>query len=151
MIFGKETRIIYGNDFIKERFLNLTIKIGVTSFFQINLVEAEKAVATIVRDILSSINFSDVLDAYSGIGTIALPVASKGIFTRCIELNEEALAISKENARINNISNIEFIFGGVDNNLSQFLKKDTYLIVDPPRKGLSPFILDTINDSHDII
>ena len=38
IIFGDETEIIYGRKYIEDYFCNLKIRIGLTSFFQINLL-----------------------------------------------------------------------------------------------------------------
>ncbi len=143
-IFGKESMILFGRSFIIEKFLGLKFKIGITSFFQVNLIEAEKAVNEIIQDVLHSKNVVSILDTYSGIGTITLPLAVTGISTIGIEINHESHLLALDNAKINGIENVTFISGSVYHHLCDFLSKDQYLIVDPPRKGLDESIINLI-------
>ena len=57
-----------------------------------------------------------------------------------IEIVEEAVEAAKENAKINNVNNIEFIVGDVENAFKELVDerkvKPTAIIVDPPRRGL---------------
>lgn len=65
-----------------------------------------------------------------------------------IEIVEQAIEDAKENAKINNVDNIEFYSGDVEKVLANLLeKKQIYpnvVIVDPPRKGLEKNTIETI-------
>ena len=80
------------------------------------------------------------LDLYCGIGTIGI-FASK-YFKKIygIEIIPEAIEDAKENAKLNNIQNIEFYAGDVEKILLEILNKEkikpNVVFVDPPRKGL---------------
>lgn len=85
----------------------------------------------------------NVLDLYCGVGTLSLPIAKKVNSVLGVELNEESVVMARENAKLNNILNTEFVVGDLDK-ISNFqfliskhiLKDIDILVVDPPRKGL---------------
>ena len=65
-----------------------------------------------------------------------------------VEIVEEAIKDAKENAKINNIENTEFIAGDVEEVLNDLInnKKITpdIVMVDPPRKGLDNISIQNI-------
>ena len=71
---------------------------------------------------------------------------------RQIELRniiKQAIEDAKENARINNVDNIEFMCGDVEIVLDKLVNKDkikpTAIFVDPPRKGLDNKTVENIS------
>ncbi|MCL2355495.1 MAG: methyltransferase domain-containing protein, partial [Oscillospiraceae bacterium] len=87
------------------------------------------------------------LDLYCGIGTIGIFASKHFKKVYGIEINEQAIQDAKENAKLNNISNIEFIQGDVgaapvSAQLAE-LKPDV-VFVDPPRKGLDNYTIETL-------
>jgi len=57
-----------------------------------------------------------------------------------IEIVEQAIENAKDNAKLNNADNVEFIAGDVENVLDDLINKKgvipDIIMVDPPRKGL---------------
>ena len=89
----------------------------------------------------------DILcDLYCGIGTIGIFASNKVKKVYGIEIVEEAVKAAKENAKINNVDNIEFIAGDTQEAFKELIDdkkiKPTAIIVDPPRRGLDE---ETIN------
>ena len=87
-----------------------------------------------------------IYDLYSGTGTIAqlmAPVADK---VYGIEIIEEAVEAAKENAKLNKLTNCEFIAGDVLKKLDELEEKPDLIILDPPRDGLNPKALRKILD-----
>jgi tRNA/tmRNA/rRNA uracil-C5-methylase (TrmA/RlmC/RlmD family) len=85
-----------------------------------------------------------VFDLYSGTGTIAQmmsPAAGKVIG---IEIVEEAVEAAKENAKLNGLSNCEFIAGDVLKAIDLVEDTPDVIILDPPRDGINPKALDKI-------
>ena len=89
-----------------------------------------------------------MFDLYCGIGTISLFMAEYAKKVYGIEIVEEAVKDAKENAKVNNIFNAEFIAGDVEKILDKLINKDNIIpdivMVDPPRKGLDNKSIDNI-------
>lgn len=137
--------LLYGRDYIVEEILGLKFKISPFSFFQTNTFGAEK-LYSIVREFAGDIDDKTVFDLYSGTGTIAqimAPVAKKVIG---IEIVEEAVEMAKENASLNNLSNVEFIAGDVLLAVDELKGKPDLIVIDPPRDGIHPKAINKIID-----
>jgi len=137
--------ILYGKDFIIEEILGLKFKVSPFSFFQTNTLGAEK-LYSIAREFAGDIDDKVVFDLYSGTGTIAqimAPVAKKVIG---IEIVEEAVEKAQENARLNNISNVEFIAGDVLKAVDNLKERPDLIVIDPPRDGIHPKAINKIID-----
>ena len=61
-----------------------------------------------------------------------------------LELIEEAVEAAKENAKLNNLDNCEFIAGDVADTIKSIKVKPDIIILDPPRSGVSPKALDYV-------
>ena len=64
-----------------------------------------------------------------------------------IEIVESAVKDANENAKLNNVNNIEFILGDTEKAFDSLLKNDikpTVVIVDPPRKGLDDTTIENL-------
>lgn len=137
--------ILYGKDYIIEEILGLKFKISPFSFFQTNTLGAEK-LYSIVREFAGDIDDKVVFDLYSGTGTIAqimAPVAKKVVG---IEIIEEAVEMAKENARLNNLNNVEFIAGDVLQAVDNLNERPDLIVIDPPRDGIHPKAINKIID-----
>ena len=137
--------LIYGRDYIVEEMLGLKFEISPFSFFQTNTFGAEK-LYSIVREFAGDIDDKIVFDLYSGTGTISqimAPVAKKIIG---IEIIEEAVLKARENAILNNLTNVEFIAGDVLKEVYNLDEKPDLIILDPPRDGINPKVIGKIID-----
>ena len=145
------TTILYGRDYFFEDLLGLRFKISPFSFFQTNSLGAEVLYQTardFIGDTLTKSRDKDagsvVFDLYSGTGTIAQilsPVAKKVVG---VEIIEEAVEAARENARLNNLDNCEFIAGDVLKVLDCIDDKPDFIVLDPPRDGIHPKALEKI-------
>jgi len=137
--------LLYGKDYIVEEILGLKFNISPFSFFQTNTFGAEK-LYNMVREFAGDIDDKIVFDLYSGTGTIAqimAPVAKKVIG---IEIVEEAVDKARENARLNNLNNVEFIAGDVLKAVDELTDKPDLIVIDPPRDGIHPKAINKIID-----
>ena len=91
-----------------------------------------------------------VWDAYCGIGTISLFLASKAKKVYGVEIIEPAIEDARKNAIRNNINNVEFFVGKAEEVIPEQYNKNNIkadvIVVDPPRKGCDEKLLDTIID-----
>jgi 23S rRNA (uracil-5-)-methyltransferase RumA len=138
-----EIKVLYGEDFITEEVLGLKFKITPFSFFQTNTLGAEK-LYSLVRDFMGDAENKTVFDLYCGTGTIGQIVAQKAKKVIGVELIEEAVESAKENAKLNNLNNCEFIAGDVKNVIQNLKEKPDIIILDPPRPGVHPVALDYV-------
>ena len=146
VVQSDKTIILYGQDYFYEEILGLKFKISPFSFFQTNSYGAE-VLYSVARDYigLNEKNKENIVyDLYSGTGTIAqllAPVVKKVIG---VEIVEEAVIAARENAKLNNLHNCEFIAGDVLKTLDDIIEKPDYIILDPPRDGIHPKALEKI-------
>ncbi|MCR5293463.1 MAG: methyltransferase domain-containing protein, partial [Eubacterium sp.] len=158
--------LLYGEDYIMEEVLGLKFKISPFSFFQTNTKGSEVLYSRVREYVLEALSGSGVKDAgsdesgegrtkpeektgviydlYSGTGTIAqlmAPIAEK---VYGIEIIEEAVEAARENAKLNGLTNCEFIAGDVLKKLDELEEKPDLIILDPPRDGVNPKALAKI-------
>lgn len=136
-----------GSDAIYEEMEGLTFKIGPKSFYQTNSRQAH-ALYSVARDFAALEGNETVYDLYTGTGTIAQFVSGKAGKVIGIEYVPEAIEDAKINAKVNGISNCEFYAGDMkdiltDSFISEHGKPDV-MIVDPPRAGMHPDVVNTI-------
>ena len=147
VIMGKENEILYGDGYIQDKLGDFTFNISPLSFYQINPLQTEKLYNTAIKN--ANLTKEDVvLDLYCGIGTIGTFASQYVKQVYGIEIVEQAVEDAKENAKLNNIDNIEFYCGDVEQILENVLEKENALpnviFVDPPRKGLDKHTVENI-------
>ncbi|WP_436630503.1 23S rRNA (uracil(1939)-C(5))-methyltransferase RlmD [Latilactobacillus sakei] len=146
VIFGDQTKLIAGRDFIRDELMGLKFEISAQSFYQVNPVQTEVLYQEAIEAAELTGN-ETVIDAYSGIGTISLAVAKHAKQVYGVEVVESAVMDARHNAKINAIDNVEFTLGKAEDVMAQWqtdgLQVDA-LIVDPPRKGLEPSFIEAV-------
>lgn len=147
VILGKENINLFGNGYITDVLGNYKFKISPMSFYQVNPVQAEKLYNLGVK--YAEITKNDIVfDLYCGIGTISLCMSKFAKKVYGVEIVEEAIEAAKENAKINNIENTEFIAGDVEKVLSNLIDNKKVIpdiiMVDPPRRGLDNTSVENI-------
>jgi len=136
-----------GESYLYESIGELRYRIGPKSFFQTNSRQAYHLYDTVKR--MAQIQpHETVYDLYTGTGTIALYVARQAKKVIGIEFVEDAIADAIENARLNQIDNVEFLAGDVKDIMThEFIAAKGYpdvLIADPPRVGMHESVVQTI-------
>lgn len=147
VILGNENINLYGDGYITDVLGEYTFKISPHSFYQVNPIQAEK-LYKIGVEAANITNNDIVFDLYCGIGTISLFMAQYAKKVYGIEIVEEAIKDAKENAKLNNIKNAEFIAGDVEKILDKLINKDKIIpdivMIDPPRKGMDAQSVENI-------
>ena len=144
---AEELILVFGAPAISDTILGLKFEISPFSFFQPNT----KAAEIVYQKLIEMANFKGnetVLDLYCGVGSISLAIAHKVKSVIGFELVEEAVKAADRNRAINNITNCQFFAGDlkdVVNAHPAFASGniDT-IIVDPPRGGLHPNVIEKI-------
>lgn len=149
VILGDKDEVLYGNGFICDKLGEYTFKISAKSFYQTNPTQTEILYNKAIE--FAKLDKKDVLcDLYCGIGTIGIFASNKVKQVYGIEIVEEAVEAAKENAKLNNVSNIEFVAGDVEKAFKELVERQhvepTAIIVDPPRRGLDETTINKILD-----
>ena len=146
LVLGTKNITLYGAGTITDTIDDLVFTISPETFFQINSVQTEKLYKTAIE--YADISKDDTcFDIYCGIGTISLMAARQAGKVYGVEVVEQSIINAKENAKSNNIDNVEFFAGKAEQIVPKLYSqniKATIVILDPPRKGCEKQVIDTI-------
>ncbi|WP_201307431.1 23S rRNA (uracil(1939)-C(5))-methyltransferase RlmD [Companilactobacillus farciminis] len=148
VIFGQKMTLLGGKKYIDDEILGHTYRISPRSFYQVNPVQTQNLYQMAI-DKAELTGKENVVDAYSGIGTIGLSLADKAKHVTGIEVIEDAVKDADQNAKLNNITNADFVVGKTEDVLDEWAKNDIsvdVLMVDPPRKGLASSLIDSLKN-----
>jgi 23S rRNA (uracil1939-C5)-methyltransferase len=87
-----------------------------------------------------------VLDLYCGSGFFSLPLARIATQTFGIESNRAAVALGRENARLNQLSNLQFLEGEAGTLLGKINMRPEVVVLNPPRAGAGAKNVEKIAD-----
>ena len=151
VILGEKNINILGDGYIRDYLGEYCFKISPLSFYQVNPVQAEALYNIAIEN--AKITSNDVVfDLYCGIGTISLFAAKYAKKVYGIEIVEQAIEDAKENAKMNNTQNTEFIAGDTEVLLTDLIENKNIIpdvvIVDPPRRGLDNTTINNILKIH---
>jgi 23S rRNA (uracil1939-C5)-methyltransferase len=144
---GKFKEFMWGREFIIEKICGKDFKIGPTTFFQTNSRQTEKLYEKI-SELAGFQSADEVLDLYTGCGTIAIHIAAMVRSVLGVELNRDAVRSAEENAGLNGADNCEFIAGDALKVLNEIIENQPQrfgtIIVDPPRAGIGKKVVKRI-------
>ncbi|AZH28111.1 23S rRNA (uracil(1939)-C(5))-methyltransferase RlmD [Paenibacillus sp. M-152] len=146
VIFGDETRVLWGRDVIYDYIGNVQFAISARSFYQVNPVQTEVLYGKTV-EYAGLTGKETVIDAYCGIGTISLFLAQHADQVYGVEIVKEAIDDARSNALLNKMRNVKFEVGASEDVIPAWKEQGItadVIVVDPPRKGCDPRLLDTI-------
>ncbi|MCV9949667.1 23S rRNA (uracil(1939)-C(5))-methyltransferase RlmD [Paenibacillus sp. BT-177] len=146
VIFGDETRVLWGRDVIYDYIGNVQFAISARSFYQVNPVQTEVLYGKTV-EYAGLTGKETVIDAYCGIGTISLFLAQHADQVYGVEIVKEAIDDARSNALLNEMRNVKFEVGASEDVIPAWKEQGItadVIVVDPPRKGCDPRLLDTI-------
>lgn len=147
VIMGTEIINLYGPGYITDRIGDIEYRISPLSFYQVNPVQTERLYGTAL-EFAGLTGGETVWDLYCGIGTISSFLARKAGKVYGVEIIPQAIEDARENAKRNEIHNVEFFVGKAEEVLPEQYEKNhvhaDVIVVDPPRKGCDSVCLDTI-------
>lgn len=146
MVLGENQKTLYGNGYIEDTLCGKVFRISPQSFYQINPVQTEKLYKKAIE--LANLSGREtVIDAYCGIGTIAISACGNAKTVIGAEINKDAVNDAKINAKINKAGNVSFFntdAGEFMAELSKNGEKADVVFTDPPRSGCSAKFLRSI-------
>ena len=148
VILGDKTNLLFGTLTLFERLMGLKFILSYRSFFQTNHVQTEKLYSKVL-EYASPTKEDVIVDGYCGIGTISLMLAQHAKKVYGIEIVKDAVKDAKDNARINDVENVEFILGKTEEEIINMKDIDIdIIVVDPPRKVCDKQLLDSIKEKR---
>ncbi len=140
VILGNTTRTLWGNPNVEDVLCGLRFSLAPEAFYQVNHDQAERLYETAL-EYAALDDTMTALDLYCGAGTITLCLARRAKEVLGIEVVPEAIENAKENAARNGVANVTFRCADATAAAEELAKSETYpdvVVVDPPRKGLTP-------------
>ncbi len=131
----------WGDEYVEEIIDNIKLRYPWDGFFQNNIKVFGKAVNRMKEFIKKD---SNILELYSGVGTIGLILANKAKHIHGVEISESSVELAKSNAIINNISNYTTECLPAEKINSDLIAAYDTLVLDPPRIGLHPDLINQI-------
>ena len=146
VILGDRTVCMRGDNVITDTLCGRRFDISAPSFYQVNRAQAERLYAK-AREYASLSGCEVLLDLYCGAGTIGLSMADGCRELIGVEIVPEAIENAKHNAAQNGVTNARFICADATQAAAQLRQegiRPDVIVVDPPRKGLTPDLIATI-------
>lgn len=140
-------RRVWGAESLTETLCGLKFRISPQTFFQVNTPQAQRLYEIAIEAAGVGENAA-LLDAYCGCGTIALSAANRAGRVLGVEIVPPAIADAKINAKVNGLSQkAEFVCADAGEEIPARVargEKFQCVIVDPPRKGCDPRLIDAL-------
>jgi len=137
-----QMELLHGEPFLTEEIAGRKYRIPPNSFFQTNSMMAEKLME-VVRDYVVNADTEKLLDLYCGVGFFAVGLADAAKEVYGVELDDAAIHAARNNADLNQINNVRFDSAKAESLIWEEFGPDT-VILDPPRSGLHPKVIDTL-------
>lgn len=145
-ILGSSYRALFGEERLRDRLCGFDFLLSPLSFFQVNPTQAERLYLKALE--LSGAGPDDLaFDLYCGAGTISSLFAKSCREVIGIEIVPQAVEDARENARRNGIGNAHFMQGAAEDLMPKLVRdgeRPRIIVLDPPRKGAAPQVLDAI-------
>ena len=129
---GNWTELVAGNE----------MSFSAPSFFQVNTKGAEKLIE-LVLEALDPQEDDIAMDLYSGAGTFTIPLAQKVSFVEAVESYGPAVRDLRRNLQNAHLDNAEPTGGDAAREFPDF--DADIIVVDPPRAGLAPEVVDLLS------
>ena len=146
MVLGDKEHVIYGKGYIEDELCGKRFRISPKSFYQVNPVQTEILYGKAL-EYAGLTGKETVVDAYCGTGTIGMIASDKAAKVIGVELNADAVRDARNNAKANQIRNIQFY----QNDAGKFLvemagqgAKVDVVLMDPPRSGSTEEFMNSV-------
>ncbi|MBN2395179.1 MAG: 23S rRNA (uracil(1939)-C(5))-methyltransferase RlmD [Candidatus Atribacteria bacterium] len=139
-----KTRLLSGQDLIREETGGYIFHLGPDDFYQINSEQIELLIYT-VSQYLDLSECKKIVDAYCGVGIFSINIARKVSQVIGIDSNKKAIDHAKTNALVNKITNCQFMVGLCEKILPALSEPFDCMIMDPPRAGLKKGMIHAIS------
>ncbi len=146
VILGYENIVVFGKESITDVLCGLKFELSPLAFYQVNRTQAQRLYEK-AKEYADLSGDEVLIDLYCGTGTIGLSMASSCKTLIGVEIIDKAIDNAKKNAQNNGIENARFICGDAEKAALELKKEGItpdLIVVDPPRKGLTEKLIETI-------
>lgn len=146
VVLGEKNRLLWGQEYLEDGICSITVRLSPHSFYQVNRSQAQSLYWR-VGELAALTKQETLLDLYCGTGTIGLTMAEQCRELIGVEVIPQAIQDAKVNAWRNDIENATFLCADAEK-AADMLASDDFspdvIVVDPPRKGLTPVTIGAI-------
>ncbi len=146
VVLGDDEFPLFGDGTIEDRLCGLTFSLSPRSFYQVNRTQAE-VLYGLAADAAALTGEETLLDLYCGTGTIGLSMASQAKRLIGVEVVPAAVEDARRNAERNGVQSARFLCadaGEAARKLRDEGVRPDVVVIDPPRKGCTPDVIQTI-------
>ena len=146
IIFGNQTTHLAGEEVIEETLGDLSFELSARAFFQLNPTQTVNLYNE-VKKAAKLTGKEKIVDAYCGVGTIGLWLASEAAEVRGMDVISDAIDDARENAARHRYHHVSYEVGKAEVWLPKWVKegwKPDVIVVDPPRSGCDEKLLQTM-------
>lgn len=146
MVLGAQEEVLFGPGKIEEQLGDCVFRISARAFYQINPAQTEVLYQKAL-EFAGLTGRETVIDAYCGTGTIGIFAAGHAKHVIGVELNGDAVADARENAKLNGVQNIRFFKADAGEFMTGMAKageKADVVLMDPPRAGSDRAFLSSL-------
>ena len=127
-----------------ETLLGVTYRISGPAFFQVNTRQAERLVSLVIERVREA-QPRVVIDAYAGVGTFAALLAPE--VEQVVTIEESAAAGDDAEVNLAPFANVTRVVEKVEAVLAGMTPDPDVVVIDPPRAGILPEVVQAILDS----
>ncbi len=145
-VLGSTEKLLWGKGYLEDILCGKRFAIAPRAFYQINPLQTERLYETALT-FAQLTGAERVIDAYCGIGTIALAASGRAAAVLGVELNPDAVKSARRNAARNRAANAEFLCGDAGALMRRMAEEGQtadLVFFDPPREGASREFLDAL-------
>lgn len=124
----------------------INLQASCASFTQVNM-EINRQMIRLILDWAALKGEEEVIDLFCGIGNLSLPLAQVARRVWGVDVNEEAIALARQNAHENKLTNCTFLEAAAEEGLRAIkkeLEKVDVAVLDPPRAGAGKRVLECL-------
>ena len=135
---------LIGNGYLEEQLVGISYQVSANSFFQVNTEQTER-VLSLVAAFLNPSPADVLVDAYCGVGTFGVALASRVGQVIGVESHPSAISDARVNAA--DCANVSLREGPAESVLPDLKGlSDPLVVLDPPRTGLASAALAAVVD-----
>ena len=145
-VLAGDFHTLWGSDTLNDTLCGAEFELSPMSFYQVNPAQAERLYMKAL-EYAAPEGSECVLDLYCGAGTISLCLARRAKQVIGAEIVPAAVENARANALRNGLHNVEFLCADAGEAAAELASRGVRpdaVVVDPPRKGLAPNVIETV-------